>query len=83
MEPGEPSSGATWDVSQTVSSHINQSSRVEQEVTFPDTPPQASREPTLSPVQYPASDPTICLELWPQSPNFPNDLATSCCSEML
>lgn len=83
MEPGEPSSRATWDRSQTITSHISQSSGAEQEVTFLDTPPQASREPALSPVQYPASDPTICLELWPQSPNFPNGLATSCCSEML
>ena len=42
---------------------------------------QASGEETLSPFQYPASDPATYLELWPQSLYFPNGLATSCCSE--
>lgn len=41
MEPEGPSPGATWDASQTATCHLGQSSGAEQEVTFPDTPPQA------------------------------------------
>lgn len=44
MEPEGLGPGATWDASQTATSQLSQSCRAEQEVTFPDPPPQAPRE---------------------------------------
>lgn len=65
MKPEGPGPGATWVASQSAISQLGQSSGAEQEVAFPDAPPQArrevmksmecagqaSREPALSPVQ--------------------------------
>lgn len=44
MEPEGLGPGATWDASQTATSQLGQSSGAEQEVSFPNAPPQAPRK---------------------------------------
>lgn len=43
-EPEGPGPGAMWNASQTATSQLGQSSGAEQEVAFPESPPQAPRE---------------------------------------